>query len=187
MAKPPKAYTQTYNGLARELTNNVGVSVGFGHAKQSSPSTSLHTYKAIWDTGATSSAITKRVATECGLKPTGVAPVQTASEKALANTYLVSIWLPHQVCFGAVRVTEVKLSQGVDVLIGMDIIAAGDFAVTNKGGKTTFSFQCPSTHEIDFVKEIKTPAPSGFIGVKQNRNEMCRCGSGKKYKKCHGR
>lgn len=31
-------------------------------------------------------------------------------------------------------------------------VTKGDFAITNVDGKTTFSFQIPSTETIDFVK-----------------------------------
>lgn len=40
-----------------------------------------------------------------------------------------------------------------DMLIGMDIISQGDFALTNRDGRTVFSFQIPSTHLYDFVKQ----------------------------------
>ena len=43
---------------------------------------------------------------------------------------------------------------GCDVLIGMDLIGQGDFAITNFEGNTTLSFGMPSCIEIDFVKEI---------------------------------
>ena len=37
-----------------------------------------------------------------------------------------------------------------DVIIGMDVICKGDFAITNLNGKTTFSFRIPSEKEIVF-------------------------------------
>jgi membrane protease subunit (stomatin/prohibitin family) len=37
----------------------------------------------------------------------------------------------------------------------MDIIGLGDFSICLKDGKTKFSFQIPSTHDIDFVQEIQ--------------------------------
>ena len=40
-----------------------------------------------------------------------------------------------------------------DVLIGMDIISRGDFAITHPGGRTKFSFRVPSQADIDFVEE----------------------------------
>ena len=42
---------------------------------------------------------------------------------------------------------------GYDMLIGMDVMNLGDFAVTNKDGRTVFSFRIPSCRCIDFVKE----------------------------------
>ena len=44
-----------------------------------------------------------------------------------------------------------------DVLIGMDIINRGDFAVTNQNRKTKFSFRFPSIGDIDFVEEDENP------------------------------
>ncbi|MBI2623199.1 MAG: hypothetical protein HYW65_01315 [Candidatus Liptonbacteria bacterium] len=64
---------------------------------------------------------------------------------------------------GQIRVTEVQqiaddnvpLDQQPQLLIGMDIISMGDFAVTHADGKTTLSFRVPSMTEIDFVLEAK--------------------------------
>ena len=41
----------------------------------------------------------------------------------------------------------------VDVLIGMDIIGRGDFAVTHPSGYTKFTFSMPSARDIDFFRE----------------------------------
>ena len=43
--------------------------------------------------------------------------------------------------------------QGIDVLIGMDIINRGDFAVSNRNGATSFSFRIPSVEDFDFAAE----------------------------------
>ena len=51
------------------------------------------------------------------------------------------------------RVTKARLSVDADVLIGMDIIGTGDFAVTNLNGLTKFSFRVPSLEHIDFVAD----------------------------------
>ena len=68
------------------------------------------------------------------------------------DTYLVNITLPNGVRFPGVRVSEGKIA-GADILIGMDIISSGDFALTNRDGKTTFTFRYPSIADIDFVQE----------------------------------
>ena len=47
------------------------------------------------------------------------------------------------------------------------------------------SFRLPSLHEIDYRKSPKFKAPL-VIAEAVGRNEPCPCGSGKKYKHCHG-
>jgi hypothetical protein len=143
---------------------------------------------AIWDTGATASVITEKVVFECGLKQISIQEVHTASEKYLAEVYLISLALPNNVGFFSVRVTKGKLGGEFDVLVGMDVITQGDFAVTNHGGRTFFSFRCPSIEQIDFTG--KAPSPQGHqllqpvSGLKVGRNDPCPCGGGKKFKNC---
>lgn len=139
-------------------------------------------YNAIWDTGATNSVITNKVAKELGLVPIGFTEVNHA-EGVSHNVpvYLVNIELPNQVGFPMMRVTEGILGD-VDVLIGMDIIQSGDFKIENGGGKTAFTYSVPPANPIPIVKPsapiVKEKAPG--------RNDPCPCGSGKKYKNCCG-
>src|SRR4030042_3362294 len=79
-------------------------------------------YVGIWDTGATNSVISQKVVDECGLIPTGMAIVHSATESKPCETFLVSIFLPNKVAFPAVRVTKGQ-PKDCDVLIGMDIIS----------------------------------------------------------------
>jgi len=44
---------------------------------------------------------------------------------------------------------------GFDILIGMDIINKGDFAISNRNGKTMFSFRYPSMTDFDFQSELE--------------------------------
>ena len=110
-------------------------------------------FEAIWDTGATHSAITQAVIDACGLGPTGITKVRHVAGEKLVETYLVNIGLPNNVAVYNVRATKAELTPGSDILIGMDIMSRGDFAVTNFGGTTKFSFRVPSVEHIDFVKE----------------------------------
>lgn len=139
--------------------------------------------KAIWDTGATGTVISQTIVNALNLKPIGIAYVNTPSAQNVpTNEYLVDIHLYEgKVCVQGVRVTLGIISGGADCLIGMDIITLGDFSVTNVNGCTTFSFRIPSLQEIDYVQEANRLAP------KVGRNDPCLCGSGKKYKFCHGR
>jgi len=73
---------------------------------------------------------------------------------AECETFLVNIGLPNNVMFTGVRVTKGDIA-GAHILIGMDIINEGDFAVTNHNGTTMFSFRTPSSEHIDFVAVVK--------------------------------
>lgn len=116
-----------------------------------------------------------RVVQELGLIPTGQKRIRTPSGSDIVNTYLVSIALPNHVVFPDVEVCDTKIGdQGADLLVGMDIINCGDFAVTNCGGKTVFSFCIPSSKTIDFVKEAnleKLIGPKHGTGNKKKKKK----------------
>ncbi len=62
--------------------------------------------------------------------------------------YLVNIYLPDKVTFYNLTVFKGTPPDGWwDMLIGMDIISAGNFSVTNVNSKTEFSFSIPSKHQ----------------------------------------
>ena len=125
-------------------------------------------FTAIWDTGATASVITQAVVDACGLQPTGMVQVRGVHGVAQSETFLVNIYLPNLVVFPGLRVTRGELA-GADILIGMDVINRGDFAVTNLGGRTMFSFRYPSLAHIDFVDEHnKTQARSASQARRSN-------------------
>ena len=150
-----QSFTTSYKTLSNVLSNEVIIAEAFSPPKSKILSIKDHNFKkfqAIWDTGATGSVITKKVAQELGLKPAGMVEVHTASDTKMANTYLVNIWLPNKVLVYNLVVIEGKIVGQCEVLIGMDIISKGDFAVTNYNGRTVFTFRFPSVGCIDFVK-----------------------------------
>jgi hypothetical protein len=178
------SFTVAAPRLVKVLATPVTVGPAFDPSAPISPPLQKQ-YVAIWDTGATASAITGRVVFECGLKQISIQEVHTASEKYLAEVYLISLALPNNVGFAAVRVTKGKLGGGFDVLVGMDVITQGDFAVTNHAGRTFFSFRCPSVSQIDFTGKAPSPQPLQPVGgFNVGRNDLCPCGSGKKFKRC---
>lgn len=152
------AFTYQYERRTNVLHTKVGVSLP---PTTEAPTPTSKGYIAIWDTGATHSAVTKKVVEELGLVPTGLVEVRHAKGKSETNTYQVCIELPNKVRFQQVRVTEVDLIPDANqqddaqpqLLIGMDIIGAGDFAVTCAEGRTVMSFRLPSTRKIDFIGE----------------------------------
>jgi hypothetical protein len=117
--------------------------------------------KALWDTGATNSVITKSVVERLLLIPTGRTIVRGINSEAEVNTYIVDIRLPNRVIINDVKVTECELnSPGIDLLIGMNIIQLGDLAISNGKGYTIFSFAIPSfSNPVDLLDKAKAVNP----------------------------
>lgn len=139
---------------------------------------------ALWDTGATGTCISPRISDALNLVPTGKTVVGHAGGAEEMFTYLVNIGLPHGVGVYGVPTVAFAGSDEVDVLIGMDIIASGDFAITQRDGKTCFSFRTPPEDHIDYVAQGREPTEPSTPKI--SRNSPCPCGSGKKYKRCCG-
>ncbi len=155
---PHRALTGGEEGRSHVLVSRVIVSAAFDRSTPQPPELAKNSkqFNAIWDTGATNSVITQEVVDECQLKPTGMVEVTTAQGSHRTETYLVSLLLPNSVGVAELRVSKGVLTSNVQVLIGMDIIGAGDFAVSNVGGKTVFSFRSPSVERSDFVKQLNS-------------------------------
>lgn len=183
----PQSFTIEYFGISNTLKTECGVCRAFNPSLNNGKHPEVKRFTALWDTGATNSVITKDVVEALALAPTGIGKVFHANGDCTANTYLVNILLPNNVGIPSLKVTEGILT-GMDVLIGMDIITGGDFAISNSDGKTTFTFQMPPTHKHDFVKEHLDRQHTPIVKDKlPGRNDLCHCGSGKKYKNCHGK
>lgn len=172
-------------GLLRILRTDCMVSkaISVVELKQGVPHPPMKSFVAIWDTGASTSAISPAVVNALGLVPTGKGLSDTAAGTVSVDKYCINLMLPCNVGFSTLEVSCNNMK--VDVLIGMDIISRGDFCVSNKNGKTLFTFQTPSTHEIDFTKELDKykKIHEGWI---KHGNKKCPCGSGKDWEKCHG-
>ena len=110
-------------------------------------------WRGVWDTGAKTSSVHKRIVNELGLYAVNDWTMQTANGIAIVTTYFVDITLPNNVMVSNILVSASDLGDETDVLIGMDIISQGDFSISNVNGSTTFSFRIPSVKEIDYVKD----------------------------------
>lgn len=74
-----------------------------------------------------------------------------------------------------VQVFESEIgNQGIDVLIGMDIISLGNFSVSNYNGKTQFTFGIPSQADTDYVKMIINITPVRNEKTYPNAPYPCR-------------
>lgn len=175
------ALSRKYRGLSKQITTNVKV-------KNPVTGKIIETF-AIWDTGATNSVITEKLASDLGLISFGKALVSGVHGVKQVNRYVVNTTLNNesiQIDSPVTECTSLSPDESIGVLIGMDIITRGDFAITNFNGNTIMSFRVPSIQTIDFVEGLKHSAPV----VKEklpSRNDLCTCGSGKKFKHCHGK
>ena len=180
----PSCLTVDFTGRARVIITEAGIG---SHCAKGlfPPAVHFQQTKAIWDTGASATVVTDKIVKAAGLKPIGMTMTRGVHGEKMANVYMVALRLPNNVVFNALRVTEGELGPDADVLIGMDVISMGDFAVTNHNGVTSFSFRLPSMQRIDFkTQPAPKPAPVVNSSSTPGRNDPCPCGSGKKYKHC---
>ena len=147
------AFTIDYDKITKFLHTKCGIDVPYYLETQydSLP----YNFTALWDTGATSSVISSNVVNALNLTPTGRTKMYHAGGESIVNVYSISIFLPNNILVPIIKVTDAKL-KNTDILIGMDIITAGDFVITSLQSKTKFSFQIPSTHNTDYNKELLT-------------------------------
>ena len=178
MSSPGHSFVARYDRPYLELATPVKIAISESLGGSPEPP---REYRAIWDTGATGTMVSPKVAAECSLLPVSQAQVTGVDGKRRhSDVYQIDIFLPNGVRVTDAQVCSAPLTDNTDVLIGMDIIVLGDFAVSTHQGKTTFTFRVPSVEEIDFT--ATAPVRTTRVG----RNASCPCGSNKKYKKCCG-
>ena len=148
------SFTLDYSKQVKVLYTKVGISEAFPAGSAEVVQPDPEQLNAIWDTGATGSAITPEVVKALNLRPSGMCTISGVYGAKDTNTYLVNLFLPNKVVIPNIRVSEVdKLAGDFGVLIGMDIIGQGDFAVSNVDNKTVLTFRLPSKKRFDFVAE----------------------------------
>jgi hypothetical protein len=106
------------------------------------------------------SSVSKGLANHLGLRAVDMCQVQGVGGPQKSSVYLIDILLPSKVGINNVRVTEFLDNGSFSMIIGMDIIKLGDFAISNKDRKTMVSFRIPPSDDpIDFVQMIKKETP----------------------------
>lgn len=136
-------FTEQYPFKTNKIINSVIVSNNVTNL--SAPA------KALWDTGATGTCISKELVQRLKLKPIGMQRIQTPSGTAIVNQYKMHIILNKEIIIQDISVIDSEIgSQNIDILMGMDIITLGDFGISNFDGKTQFSFRLPSQEHVDY-------------------------------------
>lgn len=145
-AKRCQAYSETFDSLPAWLKCEVVI---ISKNKE-------YCATAIWDTGATTSYISKEFAKGIGLIPVSRKRVAGGTGSKIYECFLVDVGLPNQIIIPDLLVTSSDIDNlGLDFIIGMDIITLGDFCVSSYQGKTTVSFRYPSISKIDLVKSLR--------------------------------
>lgn len=145
------AFISSYKSLSNVLKNEVRVAktVEEGAKDFSEP------YLGLWDTGATCSVITQKIVNDLGLHLVHYGFVSGVHGRVLRPYYYIDILLSSKANDVIIRKLYAPLGEpsGCDLLIGMDVIGRGDFAVSNYDGKTTFTFRFPSKQKTDYVRQ----------------------------------
>lgn len=190
--QPPRvfrAFTVKHTGIISRIITEISLSKAYDPANPPRQPYPLHNTRALWDTGATKSVITKASVEVLNLVSVGRASVFHAGGSSETNTYLVNIILPNKVEVVGALVTEAPNIVGdFGAIIGMDIISQGALSITNANGETWMTFCMPSIKHIDYVVDVNRIL---FAGT--GRNDPCPCGKKDshgnpiKFKQCHGK
>ena len=118
------------------------------HLRAGTAEKTLHPFKALVDTGASLTCITKNVVDAVSLEPVGKVPISGVSGQTFHHAYLFQVGFTVQaegrniaethLIGSAVQGAEFIAPRGdFDVLLGMDILSVGSLAVEGNG---TYSF-----------------------------------------------
>lgn len=139
-----RGFTFDFGSEVRTLITDVGFSV-HSAKKNGHPVSRMFSFRALWDTGASHSVITKAVAEEVDLSAFRFAPVCGVHGSKEVPFYMIDVTLPGDLVIrnlpvaGCEKLGEIEVS----ALIGMDIISQGEFVVSNRNGLTSMSFHLP--------------------------------------------
>jgi hypothetical protein len=128
---PQKPYAVISDVIAREATNYT----------ETNPASKCFKTRAFWDTGAQICAISKRLAQAMGLVQAGTVDAGGfGGDSKETPFYRIDLTLPDSQPFYSLAVVEYAGKPAHDIIIGMNIITAGDFALTREASGTRFTF-----------------------------------------------
>lgn len=108
---------------------------------------------ALWDTGSNRTYISNSLADKLQLQSEGVKTTITSGGEINSNLYNITLHLNNFMSYSVCVASYPNTVSNADIVIGMDIIGQGDFAITNMNGRTVFSFRAPSQEEIRFSED----------------------------------
>ena len=99
--------------------------------------------KALWDTGATHSQVSREVATMLGLKCVGERPVNHGMGRSNVRFYEAGMMIGDVMNVRKMYVGECMPTEYYHAIIGMDLISFGRFTIEGEGENRTFRFEVP--------------------------------------------
>ena len=125
-----------FPGIVRAVVTEIGIVAGMAGSVAEAVKC-----RALWDTGAICSVISKSLADKLWLFLTDTQRAYTAQGFYEASIYRVDIMLPNNIVVKGLQIGDGEF-QDFDFLIGMDVISLGDLHLTNDGN-TVFKFAIP--------------------------------------------
>jgi hypothetical protein len=113
---------------------------------------------ALWDTGASMSAITPEIKNKLRLTPVDKKTIAGIHSTQVVDIVFITLELPNSVIKKNIKTAVCNITSNVGMIIGMDIISLGDFALSNGDDQTLLSFAVPPFQEkTDFSKRQNEP------------------------------
>lgn len=109
----------------------------------------------IWDTGSEGCLISETLATKLKLTQIGIKRVIGVNIERISPEYVLNIFLPNGASFEVISALVGENIAEDEILLGMNIINKGDFAITNANQSTSMSYRTPSVVRINFENEYK--------------------------------
>lgn len=145
----PIPFTICWDKYVSAITTHGSVSQPFSPKFDTGNHPAFHEVSLLWDTGAVKTMISKRLVKQLGLIPIGMAHSFNTREMVEVEKFRVNLLLPNKIELTELETICDELPD-TDILVGMDVINLCDVAITHKSGKTKFSFQIPSSADLDF-------------------------------------
>jgi hypothetical protein len=112
--------------------------------------------RAVWDTGAMRSVVTPEVVKSLNQPYVDFVTVTGVNNVSRVPVVVLSVILPNNIRITNLKAVVCDMRQGIDMLIGMDIINMGDLVICNGSDKTFFSFAIPPfPDKIDLVDKAE--------------------------------
>lgn len=100
----------------------------------------VHTDRAVWDTGSTTTILSHQLIRNLKAEPFRKGGMTGIGGEVETDTYLVHVAPPTDDVITNIEVMAHDF-EDFEAIIGMDVITYGDFQISNKGGKSRFSFK----------------------------------------------